>query len=407
MKKAVIPVLLIALLLLFGGCANLFGNDTTEAGTQAVTTQAAEDDTTPATTEDSHKPAHTPTQLPMAAVSVAPVTETTKADDGTELFTYTYQNMSLTLPDPDVANKVIIDFLNRIDATRSNAETLNTSAYANYKTASGWTPYMYRVIYNPTRIDHGVLSLFGNIVSYSGTPHPENSCISASYDLVTGEVLTLGGILTEECTEEKLVSLAAKALSDISRENNLYPDYEDILKNRLSGEWYSDEGFYFSSEGLCFYFSPYEIAPYASGIITAQIPYEQLTGLLKDAYFPAEQDVYDSTLTAELFENTDLSQFSQFSEIVLHKGAQKMVLHADLPIYDVRLEEGALTPGSDEFVPSCTVFAVSSLTPGDAIMIESEVSPDSPNLRLQYRSGDEIKYAYLSYEDGAVLLKQP
>lgn len=404
MKKAVIPVLLIALLFLLGGCSRLFGNDATEAVTQ-VTTQAMEDETTVSATEESDSPAHTPSQLPMAAVSVAPVTEISKSDDGTELFSYTYQNMSLTLPDPDVANKVIIDFLNRIDATRSNAEALNASAYANYKTASGWTPYMFRVIYNPMRIDHGVLSLFGNIVSYSGTPHPENSCISASYDLVTGEVLTLGGILTEACTEDKLFSLAAKALSDISREKNLYPDYEDILKNRLSGEWYSDEAFYFSSEGLCFYFSPYEIAPYASGIVTAQIPYDQLTGLLKDAYFPAEQDVYDSNLTAELFENTDLSQFSQFSEIVLHKGAQKMVLHADLPVYDVRLEEGTLTPGSDEFVPSCTVFAVSSLTPGDALMIEAEFATDAPNLRLQYRSGNEIKYAYLSYKDGSILLK--
>ena len=404
MKKTVIPVLLLSALFLLSGCSRFAGGETT-AGTVTTTASAQTEGSTAATDATNAAPVITPSQLPMAAVSVPPVVETTKSDDGTVLFQYTYQNMSLTLPDPDVADKVIIDFLNRIDSTRTNAQNLNSSAYSDYKTASNWVPYMYRVVYNPTRIDHGVLSLFGSIVSYSGTPHPENLCVSANYDLVSGEVLTLGGVLTQDCTAEKLFSLAADALSGISQEKNLFPDYEEILKNRLSGDWASDEGFYFSSEGLCFYFSPYEIAPYASGVVSAQIPYTQLVGLLKNEYFPAEQDVYDGTLTAELFENTDLNKFTQFSEIVLHKGEQKYVLHTDLPVYDIRIEEGTLTPGSNEFVPSYTVFACASLTPGDAIMIEAKASSDSPNLRLQYRSGGQICYAYLFEKDGEILLK--
>lgn len=406
MKKTVMPVLLLSAIFLLGGCNRLAGNETTEASVATTISQQTEESTAAADATNA-APAITPTQLPMAAVSVPPVVEATKADDGTVLFQYTYQNMSLTLPDPDVADKVIIDFLNRIDSTRTNAQTLNSSAYSDYKTATNWVPYMYRVAYNPTRIDHGVLSLFGSIVSYSGTPHPENLCVSANYDLVSGEVLTLGGILTQDCTVDMLYSLTSEALRGISQEKNLYPDYEDVLKNRLSGDWISDEGFYFSPEGLCFYFSPYEIAPYASGVVSAQIPYEQLVGLLKNEYFPAEQDVYESTLTAELFENADLNSFTQFSEIVLHKGEQKYVIHADLPVYEVCIEEGALTPGSNEFVPSYTVFASASLTPGDAVMIEAQVSSDEPNLRLQYRSGGQIHYAYLTLQDGDILLTQP
>ena len=394
MKKAVIPVLLIAILMTFSGCSAIFGS--TVETTQAVQTQPTAAQTTVAETEPSIGPAVTPSQLPMAAVSVPYVTESSTADDGTVLFNYTYQNMSLTLPDPDVANKVIIDFLNRIDKTRTNAETLNSNAYANYKNSTQWTPYLFQILYNPTRIDHGVLSLFGSIVNYSGTPHPENACVSASYDLVTGEVLTLGGILTDDCTADALFSLAATALSNISQEKNLYPDYEDILKTRLSGDWAADEAFYFSTEGLCFYFSPYEIAPYSSGVITAQIPYDQLTGLLNDAYFPAEQDAYDSNLTVSMFEAADLSKFTQFSEIVLDKGAEKILIYSDLPIYDLQLEKGQMTPGTDQFVSNCTVFALSSLTPGDALMIEADTLSEESTLRLTYRTNGQIKQDYIT-----------
>ena len=59
----------------------------------------------------------------LLSVSVPAVTETSSADDGTIIFQYTYQHMSLILPDAAVANKIIIDFLNRVDTTQDTADS--------------------------------------------------------------------------------------------------------------------------------------------------------------------------------------------------------------------------------------------------------------------------------------------
>lgn len=343
----------------------------------------------------------------MAAVSVPAITETVIADDGTVIFNYIHQSMSLTLQDPDVADKIIVDFLGRFDSTQAAAQSLITDAKAAYSPgAANWYPYMCSMLYNPVRIDPGVLSLHGTIASHSGGAHPEQAGISANYDLLTGDVLTLASIMTPDATSDDFCNLTLDALARVEDELYLYDDYQGTVRQRFSHDLSSDEAWYFTQTGICFYFSPYEVAPYVSGIVTAEIPYNKLTGIILDEYFPAEQPNGIGAVTAVNLQNTDLSRFDQITELILDEGGQMALLYTEGTVNDVRIEAGAWDSAGQTFIPSYTAFATASLAAGDAVMVESNIPDTMPNLRLTYRSGDRTITVYLSQnqKDGSVVL---
>lgn len=387
MKK--ILSLIICLSLLLAGCAKP-NTDETQT-TPAITTQTTTEPTV-----------ILPQQEAMYAVSVPTISESSRAEDGTVIFSYTHQSMMLTLPDPDVANKVIIDFLSRIDAGASNVDTLLAAAKANYNGASDWTPYLYNLTYSPMRMDQSVLSLFGNCVTYSGASHPERVSTSASYDLVTGDVLTLGSIMSAQATTEGFCDLVLEELGKVKEEKFLYDGYENTVRQRFSMDESQDQDWYFSTEGLCFYFVPYEIAPYSSGVIIAQIPYSKLTGLLYDGYFPAERETTSGTIQTTILDETDTTQFTQIAELVLDPEGEMVFLHTSGIAWDVKIEYGAWNTSGAVFTPVYTALYSSTLSPGDAIMIQSD---ELSALRLSYFDGTEtVTQHFIHSEEGIQLV---
>ena len=107
----------------------------------------------------------------LISVAVPAATENYALEDGTVLFSYTAQHMQLLLPNETVTDKIILDFLNRIDAARVDAEAILAAAQNNYTSDAEWIPYFYQILYSPTRIDHNILSLYGSQNSYSGGMH--------------------------------------------------------------------------------------------------------------------------------------------------------------------------------------------------------------------------------------------
>lgn len=343
----------------------------------------------------------------LTAVSVPAVTESVRAEDGTVIFNYTHQSMSLTLQDPDVADKVIIDFLGRADGMRETAENILTIAKSEYtSSAANWIPYICSILYEPTRIDAGVLSLNGTIVTFNGSAHPEQASISANYDLLTGDVLTLASILAPEVTSDGFCQLTLDALAEIAEENYLYSDYEDTVRQRFSQDSSTDEAWFFSETGICFYFSPYEIAPYASGIITVEVPYSKLTGILHDEYFPAEQDAVTGTIIGQRLQDANMDNFQSITELVLDEGGEMALLYTQSMVQDVRIDVGTWDPSGDIFTKTYTAFAADSLSVGEAIMVESLIPDTMPNLRISYQSGEQTIIVYLSQsgKDGSIIL---
>ena len=399
MKRVFSVLLILTVLLTFSSCSKPHDIPVNTAVTSTATTHGNE---SYAPTED----IAVPLQVPMITVSMPTVEEIEHAKDGTEIFRYIYQNMSMILPDPENAEKIIVDFLNRIDSTTGDAVTIKQRAIADYMPGN-WTPYLCQIVYAPTRLDTGILSLFGNYTTYSGSVHPDSADISVNYDLVTGKTIQLDTIFTAEPTEI-LVSEVIQALTIQKEDKYLFDDFEVTVKERFNNGLSHENRWYFSNTGLCFYFSAYDIAPYASGTVIAEIPYKKLVGFLDDAYFPVETDVVKGALHAELFNEKTLDHYGAYSEIIIDQGATKALLHTDSAIYDVRIETGSWSSDGDTFIADYTVYAAYALTAGNAIMVESEIPDTLPRLRITYTTGGKTLSCYLtdSGNDGSIILIQ-
>lgn len=387
MKKVTAIIMSFCLLLGLTGCIKNTQSPETSINSSTVNETV---DVTGETNADEYK------QLPMTAVSVPTVTQTQTAEDGTILFRYTYQNIELIVSDPEVADSVIVDFLNRIDSTSAQAEQILNAAMSAYSSSDQWIPYLCQITFDPMRIDHGVLSLMGSYASYSGNAHPEATNLSLNYDLVTGTALALKDILADGCSADALYYPIITALDKLKEEKYLYDGYKSTVKELLTQGSQAGDNWYFSQAGMCFYYSPYEIAPYASGVIVAEIPYSQLSGLIKDAYFPAEIEDSNGSVIVEIFSEENLNKFTQFSEVVLDDSGSKLLLHTDGAVNHIRLESGSWNTKGTRFTPEHTVFAAYSLTPGDAIMIQAENSDDLPTLRLSYSVNGKTEYRYIA-----------
>lgn len=319
---------------------------------------------------------------PMTAVSVPLITETSYTKDGMILFSYTRQSMSLILQDPDVADDIIVDFLNRIDSCNATAKSMQSSAAAYTGTDS--EPAFCRLVYSPIRLDEMVMSFYGTEATFDGRSRATASNLSVTYDLLTGNVLGLRDILSANYSATTLVELITEGLTQYAEDETLYPDYNDLLTDMFSTNT-PVETWYFSQTGLCFYFNPYDIAPYSAGTIVSEIPYEKLGGLLKDEYFPAESVIFRGDPVLTDFNVNDTGKFRQFAELILHNNGQEKLLYADGTMLNVRISSGTWSADGKEFMSEAILFAASALSAGDALLIQAQES-DLVNLCLIYET---------------------
>lgn len=375
MKKRIVLILSLALAIAFAGCAKSH----TEAPQSSVTTAPTQTPTTATQSVSTTSP--TIAAETMIAVDVGITTKDTTAEDGTVLFQSTSQKMHLVLNNADVAEKITNNFLNRLDIEQ-DAATVEAAAKSAYTGGEYWTPYFYGLTYNPQRLDQKILSFYGNKVSYAGAAHPETSRKGANYDLTTGDVLTLASIMTTEATTDDFCKLVLDVLAERAEGDFLREGYSEDVKNRFTADPAQDENWYFTTTGLCFYFDPYEIAPYTSGVITAEIPYEKLAGLVHLDYLPAARaaatgEVKISHFTSDLAEN-----FSHTAELVMDPEGRMYLVHTEGAVLDIRI---TFTDDTGNY----TVFAANSLSDGEAIMVQAQ---DARNLELSYLSnGKTVK----------------
>lgn len=366
MKRTLALLLCACLLLTCAACTPTKPNQADSTlGSSKATTQG-----TSAATDDTENPVPPSLyQAPMTALSVPVVREESLSDDGTLLFTYSYQDFSLILQDPHVAEEITLDFLNRMDFSNSPAKDVYDDAQADYTGQTDWIPYYYSELYSPVRLDQHVLSLYGTKVLLNGDSHSYIAAdLSINYDLLTGKALDeITQILMPDYSAEALCQLIYDALAEYADKGILFTDYAYIISDLFTTNT-PVENWYFSDAGLCFYFSPYDIAPHSAGTIVAEIPYESLNGLIKDQYFPAEQPDLSGDVIVEAFDAA--TDFTQIAEVILDSDAERYLIHTNGTLFDLRLD--MRMPNLSWTPPGqvTTVFAAASLSAGDAIVIQ-------------------------------------
>lgn len=407
MKRIICIVLCLAMTLALGACACAAPpEDTTPTTlpTPATEPSAPTSPSTEPTTEPTTEPSTEPTvdigelelELPMVSISLSKQTELTVDSNDKTVFEYIYQNVRLQLDDAIVANTVVLDLLNRIDQTRTAADSIRKEALSN---GIGAVPYSYQILYTPQRIDSGVLSLSSLTNSYTGGAHGGNTCGGVTYDLTTGAALTLADVFCDDVTADVICRLAVDALTPKMDELYLFDDFNLTVEDRFSGNFLEDTAWYLSREGLCFSFAPYDLAPYSAGVVTAVIPYAQLTGILEDAYFPAEQVYSDSALCAIRFAQSTEDEFNRFAELEVNPDGETVLFYTNGLVYDIVIETGRWNTAGTVFTPESAVFTASSLIPGEAILVKAHIPDERPGLRISYTKGGETVYAYLCTSD--------
>lgn len=364
MKKILPYILIISIFLCGCNRANL----ETHSPTQPLTEETVS--TEPETTVPKDEPADENSyfQQPMFAVALPLVTETAH-DEGKS---FIYQDIHLFCQDQEVADRIIVDYLNRQDSHRITVDKPNSTAY--------------QILYQPARLDPAIMSLHGESVLHQGKNHPVIECETLNYSMITGEVLTLGSILQDSSAHEKLQDALLFSAESAAEEKQLYSDYPQIIADRFKRNISTDEDWFFTSSGLAFFFDPYEIAPYTSGIVTLEIPYERLLGILDNSYFPVEEDRSNGSLCAATLDDVTLENYTQMAELYISGYSSGIMLFSDGIIRDVRIEVVPENTGGF----GASIFATSTLTPGDGIMLMYDPQVNNPILKITYRDGENV-----------------
>ena len=137
-----------------------------------------------------------------------------------------------------------------------------------------------------------------NSSSYLGGAHGSSAQTYFNFDLKTKQQVALDQIIQSN-KKGKLTQLAHDAFKvwviDSKLAENV-AEYEQAWKFKLT------DNFYLGKQGLILQYGEYDIGPYVVGLPRLTIPYDQLKGVLKPQYFPAEMQV-DQPATSSVVTN--------------------------------------------------------------------------------------------------------
>lgn len=386
MRKLLVISVIACLLLSAVGCTSK------QAHLPAVTPEGTH------ITNDDHTTTTPPsdTELSTCAIVLPSIKESVTAEDGTTLFSLSFQQIQLLLSDPLLEEKILGDLQTRNGSILSQAEEAENQARADYPQSELWSEYFIDISYTPTRLDNTVLSLFCNSVSYRGGPHPSVVTDSVTYDLETGDELWLDDILAPECTSDTLLQLILQKLTE--QQDALYYDYAEALSERFSDNLHNVRGWYFSQRGLCFHFTPYDIAPYSSGTIIAELPYDTLDGILKEKYVPVATSAATGSIYAESYSIEANERFDSILNVTLCENADEVLLYADALVTDLRIEVGWRYAENDQYIPRSTVFAANIMNIGQAIHLTSDLNDEEMLLRIIYHADGQEYSSFITYD---------
>lgn len=119
--------------------------------------------------------------------------------------------------------------------------------------------------------DHYISFLQKGYEYPTGAAHDMPFQTGHTFDLETGERLLLSDICAD--TEEELREIVTGYFAEMieAEPENYWENAVDIVRETFTVE--SD--FYLTPQGICFYYGPYVLAPYAAGFVEVEIPYEE------------------------------------------------------------------------------------------------------------------------------------
>lgn len=213
-------------------------------------------------------------------VSATVISQQITGKNGTVVLELAYPQLTVTLPDSDIARNIQDHLNNLVQQRMVFAFELEKFAKEAYLEQADWSCWSATIQENATRVDAQIISIYFQYQEFSGGVHPNFSIFSANYHSQTGHPLMLTDLIAEGHSASELAGLVNSALQ--ADKALLYDDYEALVSKAFCDDTFPC--WYLTKDGLCFTFAPYAIGPYASGIITATVSYENLGKILRPEY---------------------------------------------------------------------------------------------------------------------------
>lgn len=207
-----------------------------------------------------------------------------------------------------------------------------------------WGPYTSEASLSVRRADSIALSVLKQDVEFTGGAHPISFYSGATFDSQSGEQLHLSDVVTDLSALPGILEPMLKA----KYPNTSFFSLTDDLK---SASEKGDDGFSWTldPQGVTFYFSPYVLASYADGLLTATIPFAGYPELFSEAYtvVPEDYTLFFQPwypLSYDLDSDGDMEEITISGETDPNGTYTTLSVEVDQSSYDFEIYSFALNP---------------------------------------------------------------
>ena len=139
-----------------------------------------------------------------------------------------------------------------------------------------WLPYSYQLTDEVTLNHKDYVSFYYTDFKWFGGAHPDTTIEGFSYNMNTGKQISPSDVLVlDEVGVKTYIANEAAKLYQTTPEIYFKEEIENLKK--LDFEY----GFYLTNEGVVFFFNPYMIAPYATGVVRIDLKQTENPQLFK------------------------------------------------------------------------------------------------------------------------------
>ena len=135
-----------------------------------------------------------------------------------------------------------------------------------------FTPFVYELTFEQTYRIWGYLSFINHKYINVGGVHPAKIMESRTYYINTEVEMSVSDVIDEDRLDVSLVKYVTNLFVEKFKE--IAPESAEIYTNDYVREYLGYVQFYVTKNSLVLYFNQGEIAPYAMGVISVEIPYD-------------------------------------------------------------------------------------------------------------------------------------
>ena len=254
-----------------------------------------------------------------------------KNDNGEDILVYSYQQPVLN-GDASGVNIINTKLDNATTAFlygSGGVQEMTELAKMDWKEA-WFTCYSLTRETSVARLDDVVVSFRYSDYAFTGGVHGYTAEYGMTYDMVSGEQLTLASLTHDEWALKEVCRqyiLEVLAQEDLEYKNGLFPDYMSYLDVVLKNWVLTDEGLQFIAQ-------PYVIAAYAVGTLRITVPYDRIAHVLDEQWVPKAPTREAGSVTVSVVEEVPKGM----TNFVISDTGMQFVVNVSGTVYDLAVE---------------------------------------------------------------------